>query len=104
VARAGEATVISADDALDAATARLTDLPPAAEPVAALPPPEDHDWCFVVYWTLARNLDGDGPGEAPPPGFGPIVIDKETGQAWYLGSQNLPDELADARAHRDRRA
>lgn len=79
----------SSSEALALASALLVRLPPAAEPVRALEP-EDHGWCFVVYWTLANSAD------APTPGFGPVVVARADGRVAYLGSQELSAELSRA--------
>ena len=79
-------------DALTLARELLVRLTPATARVRAVEPAIAHEWCFVVYWTLADSND------SPPPGAGPIAVPKAGGAAFYLGSHDLSYELELARA------
>jgi hypothetical protein len=41
---------------------------------------------------LASNVSGQT-HEAPPPGTGPILVVKDSGEAQYLGSQSIEYEV-----------
>lgn len=90
-------THIDSHAAARAARALLAEQPPAAADVALVGEPADRGWCWVCHWTLAGNL-ARAEQEAPPPGVGPIVVVKRTGEALYLGSRDMATELAQAAA------
>lgn len=86
--------------AIRAAEQLLRRIPPLPQPVTTIGDPELHDWCWIVYWTTSAIASGQAT-EAPPPGTGPILVDRFDGTAQYLGSQLLDDEIARAAAHRN---
>jgi hypothetical protein len=89
--------MITQHEAAERAETLLTRQPPLWEKVALAGEPEDQGWCWLCYWTLASNLSGETQ-EAPPPGTGPILVVKSSGETRYLGSQAMEDELAAAAA------
>jgi hypothetical protein len=91
---------MQADDAVSVAARLLAEHPPIDEPASVVSPAEDHDWCFVVHWTIASNLQPGAVQAVPPPGTGPVLVDTSTGAAEYLGSQLLATEVDQARARR----
>jgi hypothetical protein len=93
---------------MDEAQARL-----AAEAFLAADPPEvpdavledtveDHDWCYVIWWTTRAALASGSYDDLPPPGYGPIAVDKASGVPFYLSSAPLEDSLEMARTARGR--
>ena len=84
--------MIDQSEAAERAAALLARQPPVQAEAALAGDPEDHGWCWVCNWTLASNLSGET-HEAPPPGTGPVLVVKDSGEARYLGSQALDDEL-----------
>jgi hypothetical protein len=84
--------MIDKDAGAARAEALLSRQPPIGDEVRLVGDPEDREWCRVCYWTLASNVSGQT-DEAPPPGIGPILVVKDSGEAGYLGSQSIEDEL-----------
>ncbi|HWI34506.1 MAG TPA: hypothetical protein VNS83_09360 [Lapillicoccus sp.] len=84
--------MIDQNAAAERAEALLSRQPPITDEAALVGDPEDHGWCWICYWTLASNVSGQT-HEAPPPGTGPILVVKDTGEARYLGSQSIEYEL-----------
>jgi len=62
----------------------------------------DHGWCWVISWTSRKSLESNDPGDVPPPGIGPIAVDKADGEAFYLSSAPLPVALEMAKHARGR--
>lgn len=46
----------------------------------------DVGWGWVWAWSTARWFETRDPADAPPPGDGPVVVVKETGETFHLGS------------------
>jgi immunity protein 35 of polymorphic toxin system len=91
---------MDAAQATAAARQLLVSSPPGIPDPIALDDVTDHDWCWVVQWTSRRAVVSRDPADAPPPGIGPIAVDKATGEAFYLSSIPLPVALDMARASR----
>jgi Immunity protein 35 len=87
-------------EATAAAHRLLTAQNPGVPDPVLLPGAADHDWCWVVQWSTQRAVTTRDPADAPPPGIGPIAVDKATGEAFYLSSVPLPVALDLARASR----
>jgi hypothetical protein len=75
------------------AAAMLTASPPGVSDAILSESEDDHGWCYVIDWTTERAAKSCSFQDAPPPGIGPIAVDKKSGKAFYLGSQWLPLEL-----------
>ncbi|HVD22745.1 MAG TPA: hypothetical protein VNC23_06585 [Lapillicoccus sp.] len=84
--------MIDQNAAAERAEALLSHQPPISAEAALVGDPEDRGWCWLCYWTLATNVSGQT-HEAPPPGTGPILVVKDSGEAHYLGSQSIEFEL-----------
>lgn len=78
----------------------LTAAPPGVPDAVLSGQVEDRGWCFVLQWTTSRAIGSRSPADAPPPGIGPIAVDKESGEAFYLPSAPLPVALDMARSAR----
>ncbi|TCO54781.1 YrhB domain-containing protein [Actinocrispum wychmicini] len=66
------------------------------EPLALFPDDEivDVGWAWVFGYTTARWLATGDPDAVPPPGGGPIVVVKDTAEAWMLlGSRSYDGQL-----------
>lgn len=90
---------MDADQATAAARQLLTTQPPGIPDPIALDA-ADHGWCWVVQWTSRRAVTSRDPADAPPPGIGPVAVDKATGEAFYLPSVPLPVALEMTQAAR----
>ncbi|WP_406039876.1 hypothetical protein OG799_29855 [Micromonospora sp. NBC_00898] len=88
--------------ARDAATRLLAASPPGVPDAVLSGGAEDQGWCWVLQWTTRRAMASGSPDDAPPPGIGPVAVDKATGEAFYLSSVPLPVALDMARAARGR--
>jgi hypothetical protein len=53
---------------------------------------EDHDWCYVFPWNTARYVESLNLADSMGPGSGPIVVVRQTGDTWMMGSALPPDE------------
>jgi hypothetical protein len=84
--------MIDQNSAAERAQALLTHQPPITDEAALVGDPEDRGRCWICYWTLASNVSGQT-HEAPPPGTGPILVVKDSGEAHYLGSQSIEYEV-----------
>jgi hypothetical protein len=93
---------MDAVQARNAAIALLSASPPSVPDAVLLEGEEDHGWCYVINWTTERAVASLSFEDVAPPGIGPIAIDKESGDAFYLGSQSLPRALEAARRCRGR--
>lgn len=61
----------------------------------------DVGWGWVWAWSTARWFETRDPADAPPPGDGPVVVVKETGETFHLGSTPAFDlQLAEFAKHR----
>jgi hypothetical protein len=93
-------------DGMDIAQARraaeelLSTAPPGVDDAVLTAQTDDHEWCFVIPWTTRRAMESGSFADAPPPGIGPIGVDKQTGEAFYLSSVPLPIALDVARSRR----
>jgi len=57
---------------------------------------DDVGWGWVWAWSTARWFETRDPADAPPPGDGPVVVVKDTGETFHLGSTPAFDlQLAD---------
>lgn len=83
--------------AMDRARAALAELESADSPLQLVAADElvDVGWAWVCPWSTARWFVTKDPRDAQPPGFGPVVVVKPTGETWLLGS-GVPfdDQLA----------
>ena len=52
----------------------------------------DVGWGWVWAWSTARWFETRDPADAPPPGDGPVVVVKETGETFHLGSTPAFDQ------------
>ena len=52
----------------------------------------DVGWGWVWAWNTARWFETGDPADVAPPGDGPIVVVKETGEAFHLWSSPSFDE------------
>ncbi len=61
----------------------------------------DIGWAWVYDWNTARYYETRDPADAAGPGAGPVVVVKESGQTFHLGSTpSFDEQLADyAAAH-----
>lgn len=84
---------MDATQAVAAAQHLLSESPPGIPDAALVGNPEDHQWCYVLQWTSRRAVQTRSPQDAPPPGIGPIAVDKGRGDAFYLSSVPLPVAL-----------
>ena len=84
--------MIDQNSAAERAQALLTRQPPITDEAALVGDPEDRGWHWICCWTLASNVSGQT-HEAPPPGTGPILVVKDSGEAHYLGSQSIEYEV-----------
>jgi hypothetical protein len=59
-----------------------------ARPLALFPDESvrDYGWCYVFPWNTARYLETRDRSDALGPGTGPIVVVKESRDAWFMGS------------------
>jgi hypothetical protein len=46
----------------------------------------DVGWGWVWAWSTARWFETRDPADAPPPGAGPVVVVKESGETFHLSS------------------
>jgi hypothetical protein len=46
----------------------------------------DIGWGWVYAWSTRRWFETRDPADAPPPGIGPVVVLKDTGDTFHLGS------------------
>lgn len=76
------------DDARQVAERFLRTNPPA-EPDAVLVDVQEHQQCFVGYWSTARAVASRSPADAPAPGIGPVAVPKDGSAPRYLSSQRL---------------
>jgi len=89
--------------AVEAARRLLRDEPPGiSDGVLIEGSITDHGWCWVINWTSRRVMESNDPADAPPPGVGPIAVDKADGEAFYLSSVPLPIALEMAKENRGR--
>lgn len=79
--------------AVAAAQNLLSESPPGIPDAVLVGNPEDHEWCYVLQWTSRRAVQTRSLRDAPPPGIGPIAVDKSSGDAFYLSSVPLPVAL-----------
>lgn len=61
----------------------------------------DIGWAWVYDWNTARYYQTRDPADGAGPGAGPVVVVKESGQTFHLGSTpSFDEQLADyAAAH-----
>jgi hypothetical protein len=61
----------------------------------------DVGWAWVYAWSTARWFQTHDPADAPGPGMGPVVVLKDTGETFHLGSApSFDEQLAEyAREH-----
>lgn len=52
---------------------------------------DDEGWCFVFPWNTVRYIETRDIAHVHGPGYGPIVVVKETGDTWML-SGHAPEE------------
>jgi hypothetical protein len=53
---------------------------------------EDHGWCYVLPWNTSRYVQSLDLRDSIGPGPGPIVVVKQTGETWMMGSALPPVE------------
>ncbi len=46
----------------------------------------DHGWCYVFLWNTARYAETRDRADSKRPGSGPIVVVKESGDTWTMGT------------------
>ena len=52
----------------------------------------DVGWAWVLAWSTVRWFETRDPAAVPPPGTGPAVVVKATGDCWMLGAASPYDE------------
>ncbi len=91
------------ETAVHAAHQALAELGAADEPLQLAPDDTmaDVGWAWICPWSTRRWFATADPRDAQPPGFGPVVVVKQTGETWLLGTAVPYDEqlAAYARAH-----
>jgi hypothetical protein len=55
----------------------------------------DRGWCFLFPWNTARYAETHDISDALGPGFGPIVVVKQSGDVWMMNSLPEEDQLAE---------
>ncbi|MEU5860848.1 YrhB domain-containing protein [Nonomuraea sp. NPDC047529] len=51
---------------------------------------DDLGWCFVFPWNTARFIETRDFADVHGPGYGPVVVVKESGDTWMMNG--LPEE------------
>ena len=90
-------------EARGAAQAELDRMSSAAHPLRLVDDTDvaDIGWGWVWAWNTARWFETRDPADAPPPGDGPVVVVKQTGETFRLGSTPAFDlQLAEFAKHR----
>jgi hypothetical protein len=61
----------------------------------------DVGWAWVCPWSTRRWFATGDPADAQPPGLGPVVVVKQSGETWLLGTAIPYDDQLDryAAAH-----
>jgi hypothetical protein len=60
----------------------------------------DIGWGWVFAFSTKRWFETQDPADAPPPGIGPIVVRKDSGEAFSLGSTPSFDMQLDEYANK----
>lgn len=81
-------------EALQRAQDMLAEVESPGEPLRLAPEDEaiDIGWAWVLPWSTERWFFTEDPRAAPPPGYGPIVIVKQSSDSWFLATGPSYDE------------
>ncbi|RVX37916.1 immunity protein 35 of polymorphic toxin system [Nonomuraea polychroma] len=59
---------------------------------------DDLGWCFVFPWNTVRYIETRDISHVRGPGYGPIVVVKDSGDTWMMGGFAPEDEQLSAYA------
>jgi hypothetical protein len=81
-------------EARRAAQAELDSMASASVPLRLVDDADvaDIGWGWVYDWNTARWFETRDPADLAGPGAGPVVVVKDSGETFHLGSTPSPDE------------